>query len=220
MDAHPNHTRARLFLKDAESSLDMYYDEDRERVTEKHNAILDTPVTDFELSVRARNCLKTMNVYTLGDLLRISDQSLLAYKNFGETSLHEIKAMLQLKGLDMGQLSEQSSPAASPEAMPKLTARADFTDLRVQIHLLPLFQHLRFALSQVAAHRECRIRQVQSRFIIGHCRIASGSLIGFVRGIQEILPNRLNISKDLLFKLFQPVELLLRTDKSFKFYGQ
>ena len=75
-------------------------------------------------------------------------------------------------------------------------------------------------IRQVAAHRECRIWQVQSRFIIGHCRIASGSLIGFVCGIQEILPNRLNISKDLLFKLLQPVELLLRTDKSFKFYGQ
>lgn len=107
----PNHLRARLFLKDIESSLTMYYDEDREANQEKHDAILDTPISDFELSVRSRNCLKQMDINTLGDLLQVTEQKLLMYKNFGETSLNEIKAMLDLKGLHLGQILEERPPA-------------------------------------------------------------------------------------------------------------
>jgi DNA-directed RNA polymerase subunit alpha len=69
----------------------------------RRDALMDTPVTDFELSVRARNCLKKMQIRTLGDLLRISEAELLSYKNFGETSLVEIKNMLSAKGLRLGQ---------------------------------------------------------------------------------------------------------------------
>jgi DNA-directed RNA polymerase subunit alpha len=101
--AHPNHQRARLFLKDVESSFTMIYDEDQERATEERSAVMDTPISDFELSVRSRNCLKQMNIHTLGDLLRTTEAQLLAYKNFGETSLNEIKVMLTQKGLRLGQ---------------------------------------------------------------------------------------------------------------------
>ncbi|MBN1511215.1 MAG: tetratricopeptide repeat protein [Phycisphaerae bacterium] len=104
---YPNHTRARLFLRDVQSAQDQYYDEEMERARKEHNAVLDTPVSDFELSVRSRNCLKQMNINTLGDLLRITEAELLAYKNFGETSLNEIKAMLRQKGLRLGQLLEE-----------------------------------------------------------------------------------------------------------------
>jgi DNA-directed RNA polymerase subunit alpha len=70
------------------------------------------PVTDFELSVRSRNCLKKMNIRTLGDLLRTTEQELLSYKNFGETSLDEIKALLLQKGLRLGQGTEDPKLAA------------------------------------------------------------------------------------------------------------
>ena len=106
LSANPAHARARLFLKDIEASRTMYYDEDQAKRTAKRNAVLDIPVTDFELSVRARNCLKKMNVRSLGDLVRTSEADLLAYKNFGETSLKEIKDMLTAKGLRLGQLAE------------------------------------------------------------------------------------------------------------------
>ena len=43
-----------------------------------------------------------MNINTLGDLLRTSEAELLAFKNFGETSLREIKAILDTKGLQLG----------------------------------------------------------------------------------------------------------------------
>ncbi|MBN1556078.1 MAG: tetratricopeptide repeat protein [Phycisphaerae bacterium] len=103
---NPNHPRARLFLRDTQASRHMYYDEDQARRIAKRNAVLDIPVTDFELSVRARNCLKKMNILTLGDLVRTSEAELLGYKNFGETSLKEIKDMLSAKGLRLGQESE------------------------------------------------------------------------------------------------------------------
>ena len=71
--------------------------------------MLEIPVTDFELSVRSRNCLKKMNIKTLGDLTRVSEQQLLSSKNFGETSLEEIKEMLTSKGLRIGQSLEEGA---------------------------------------------------------------------------------------------------------------
>jgi len=107
VEEYPNHTRARLFLKDVSASRDMYYDEEGERYLEKRDALLETPISEFELSVRSRNCLRQMNLHTLGDLLRTTPAELLAYKNFGETSLHEIEAILAQKGLRIGQLLEE-----------------------------------------------------------------------------------------------------------------
>jgi DNA-directed RNA polymerase subunit alpha len=108
---NPSHWRARLFLRDAESSKTMYFDEDRAKMMAQRNAILETPVTDFELSVRARNCLKKMDINTLGDLVNTPETRLLEYKNFGETSLKEIRDMLALKGLRLGQALEDAAAA-------------------------------------------------------------------------------------------------------------
>jgi len=114
----PNHPRAKLFLKDAEASQNMHYDEDQAKRIARRNAVLDIPVTDFELSVRARNCLKKMNIRTLGDLVRTSEPELLGYKNFGETSLKEIKEMLSAKGLRLGQALEEGSEMSMPTELP------------------------------------------------------------------------------------------------------
>lgn len=102
LDANPTHQRARLFLKDSQASLDMYFDEDQARRADRQNLILSIPVTDFELSVRSRNCLNKMNIKTLGDLVEKTEAELLSYKNFGETSLMEIKEILAKKGLKLG----------------------------------------------------------------------------------------------------------------------
>jgi len=124
LDTFPNHKRARLFMKDVLSSRDMYYDEEQARDTAKHNALLDTPVTDFELSVRARNCLKKMQIRTLGDLLKVSESELLSYKNFGETSLVEIKKMLTMKGLRLGQNLETHYTRVRDEILQELKGQA------------------------------------------------------------------------------------------------
>jgi DNA-directed RNA polymerase subunit alpha len=99
---YPNHPRAKSFLRDAESSLSMVVDEDLERKEDRRNQLLRTPISDFELSVRSRNCLAKMNISSLGDLIQRTEAELLSYKNFGETSLQEIKDILNSKGLRLG----------------------------------------------------------------------------------------------------------------------
>lgn len=105
--AYPNQTRARLFLKDVESCQQMVIEEGAEVQTDARARLLDTSLSEFELSVRARNCLKKMNIRTLGELIRLSEFELLTYKNFGETSLTEIKALLAKKGLRLGMTPEE-----------------------------------------------------------------------------------------------------------------
>jgi len=87
----------------------MYYNPEEESAFSKFSQVMEIPVTDFELSVRSRNCLKKMNIRTLGDLTRVSEQQLLSSKNFGETSLGEIKEMLASKGLHLGQSLEEGA---------------------------------------------------------------------------------------------------------------
>ena len=103
LSSNPNHERARLYMKDVESARSMYFDEDFDRRGDRRNAVLEMAISDFELSVRSRNCLKKMNLRTVGDLLRTTEAELLSYKNFGDTSLNEIKQLLGQKGLRLGQ---------------------------------------------------------------------------------------------------------------------
>lgn len=105
--ADPTNRRATLYLRDAVESIDMYYDEGQRKETDRLESILRIAINDFELSVRSRNCLAKMNVKTLGDMVRKTEPELLAYKNFGETSLREIKQLLESKGLRLGMHKEE-----------------------------------------------------------------------------------------------------------------
>jgi len=107
----PSHPRARLFFKDCQASKGMYYDEEAERGYTVLKQLHEIPVTDFELSVRSRNCLRKMNIRTLGDLTRTTELALLSSKNFGETSLAEIKEMMTAKGLRLGMSLEGNERA-------------------------------------------------------------------------------------------------------------
>jgi DNA-directed RNA polymerase subunit alpha len=109
LDVYPTHDRAKLFCKDAMASRDMFYDEEAQKRQDRLSQVLSIPVTDFELSVRSRNCLQKMGVRTLGDLSRTTEQDLLTSKNFGETSLVEIRDMLHSKGLELGQFAHERS---------------------------------------------------------------------------------------------------------------
>jgi DNA-directed RNA polymerase subunit alpha len=109
LNAMPTDEEAKLFLKDAEAAKTQYYSPEDERDRSIHSQVLEIPVTDFELSVRSRNCLKKMNIKTLGDLTRVTEAQLLSSKNFGETSLAEIKEMMASKGLRLGQSLEEGA---------------------------------------------------------------------------------------------------------------
>ncbi len=74
------------------------YDEAKEL----RNRYLSKPVADLELSVRAGNCLETANIKTIRELVIKTEKEMLEYKNFGKTSLNEIKDQLANMGLTLG----------------------------------------------------------------------------------------------------------------------
>jgi len=62
-----------------------------------------TPIKDFELSVRTRNCLNKMKITTLEELAKKTEVDLLSYRNFGETNLIEIGELLKSQGLKLAE---------------------------------------------------------------------------------------------------------------------
>ncbi|MDZ4753105.1 MAG: DNA-directed RNA polymerase subunit alpha C-terminal domain-containing protein [Phycisphaerae bacterium] len=171
LETDPNHPRARLYYKDVTASRDMFYDAESDRNRVRENAVLDTPVTDFELSVRARNCLKKMQIRTLGDLLKISEAELLSYKNFGETSLVEIKGMLQTKGLRLGQgLEGGNYSRVRKEILDSLKGQVPEAVLNKPISVLELSVRARKALQllnisslgELAARTEAELMGVKN----------------------------------------------------------
>ena len=63
---------------------------------------LSRPLSELELSVRARNCLDGANLVTLKDLVTLSENEVMNLKNLGKTSLTEIKSKLAERGLSLG----------------------------------------------------------------------------------------------------------------------
>lgn len=159
----PNHVRAGQFLKSVRSSYGMVVDEQTQREREQRNAVMDVPVSDFELSVRSRNCLKQMNIRTIGDLLRIGETDLLSYKNFGETSLNEIKQMLTLKGLKLGQAVPAVEKPVPPRPEPVTSDAASIlqksvSELQLSVRSRKCLQRLGVAtLGELTIHTEAEL---------------------------------------------------------------
>ena len=77
------------------------------RETSEISETLDLPLSELELSVRARNCLDGADLRTLRDLISLSENEVITLKNLGKTSLTEIKAKLAERGLSLGMPLEQ-----------------------------------------------------------------------------------------------------------------
>ena len=60
----------------------------------------------MELSVRSRKALQRLNINTIGDLAARTEAELLGCKNFGQTSLNEIKQQLTAFGIGLRKLEE------------------------------------------------------------------------------------------------------------------
>lgn len=108
---YPNHPRAQMFLKDTEATHRMFIDDEQAREEERLQQLLMRSVDDFELSQRVRNVLAQLGIKTLGDLTRITEQQLLSAKNFGDNSLNELRDLMHLHGLRIGQ---NAQPAKKP----------------------------------------------------------------------------------------------------------
>ena len=66
------------------------------------NRKLDMSLAELDLSVRATNCLETEGITTVRELVLRNPEELLEVRNFGETTLKEVKIQLQARGLALG----------------------------------------------------------------------------------------------------------------------
>ena len=68
------------------------------------------PVDEFELSVRAANCLQNANIRYIYELVQKTENEMLKTKNFGRKSLNEIKEILAGMQLSLGMKLENFPP--------------------------------------------------------------------------------------------------------------
>ena len=64
--------------------------------------MLDRPITDYPLSVRALNCLKSADINTLRELVRLTEMDLLKFRNFGKRSIYELSDFIKEHDLTWG----------------------------------------------------------------------------------------------------------------------
>ena len=71
--------------------------------------MLDMPIEELDLPMRAYNSLKRNNIVKVGQLLQLSDDDLLRMRNFGRKSLDEMKERLRMRGF----LAPEEDPASA-----------------------------------------------------------------------------------------------------------
>lgn len=75
-----------------------------EPVMDRH---MDIPIEDVDFSVRTFNCLKKESVDTIGELVKRTEEELLAIRNFGKRSLEEVIQKLEGFGLHLADSGDQ-----------------------------------------------------------------------------------------------------------------
>jgi len=75
---------------------------DGSQVDQELERKLNMSLAELELSVRATNCLESEGITSVRDLVIRTDEELLEVRNFGETTLKEVKQKLQERGLHLG----------------------------------------------------------------------------------------------------------------------
>ena len=91
-----------MLFSDEKISLEEDIIEEFDEDTLHMRQLLKTDLTEFGLSVRALNCLKTAEVFTLGELISFKKSDMLKFRNFGKKSLSELEDLIEEKGLTFG----------------------------------------------------------------------------------------------------------------------
>jgi len=96
---------ASMFQEQLNVFVDFDIVEDESEVEDEGDNVADLlsqPIDHLDLSVRSMNCLKSDNVFYVGDLVQRTEQEMLRTPNFGRKSLTEIKLVLAGMGLGLG----------------------------------------------------------------------------------------------------------------------
>ena len=91
-----------MLFSDEKINLEEEIVEEFDEDTLHMRQLLKTELTEFGLSVRALNCLKTAEVFTLGELVSFKKSDMLKFRNFGKKSLSELEDLIEEKGLTFG----------------------------------------------------------------------------------------------------------------------
>ena len=91
-----------MLFSDEKINLEEEITDDFDEDTLHMRQLLKTELTEFGLSVRALNCLKTAEVFTLGELVSFKKSDMLKFRNFGKKSLTELEELVENKGLTFG----------------------------------------------------------------------------------------------------------------------
>lgn len=75
---------------------------EEEAIDQELLAKLEMSLEQFDLTVRSNNCLESMNIRSVGELVRLTEADLLKIRSFGKTSLREIRRKLADMGLSLG----------------------------------------------------------------------------------------------------------------------
>jgi len=74
---------------------------DTSSLSPDEQALLSRPISELNLSVRARKCMVRLGLSTIGELVRKTGDDLLECKNFGVTSLNEVRDKLTQNSLKL-----------------------------------------------------------------------------------------------------------------------
>jgi DNA-directed RNA polymerase subunit alpha len=94
-----------LLFSDQTMTIEAPRKEETEEVDEHYlhmRKMLKTSISDLELSVRAYNCLKSADIRTLGDLVKLEIADMMKFRNFGKKSLTELEQLVADKNLTFG----------------------------------------------------------------------------------------------------------------------
>jgi DNA-directed RNA polymerase subunit alpha len=86
--------------------------------------LLEAPIEELDLPMRAYNSLKRNNITKIGQLLALGDDELLRMRNFGKKSLDEMKERLALRGFAPPETSASSADESDLPAAAELDEAA------------------------------------------------------------------------------------------------
>lgn len=84
----------RMIIKDANLDETKRHDFSTEQAR-----ILATPIKDLDMSIRAKNCLRAAELYTLSEVLQTPIRDILKLRNFGKKSVREIRDIFDKLGI-------------------------------------------------------------------------------------------------------------------------
>jgi DNA-directed RNA polymerase subunit alpha len=86
--------------------------------------LLDAPIEELDLPMRAYNSLKRNSITKIGQVLSLSDDEFLRMRNFGQKSLDELKERLALRGFIAPEATSMSSDESDLPASAELDEAA------------------------------------------------------------------------------------------------